>query len=315
MQFIVLVKNNLKKFKIKYNKTFIKGEYSYIHALLCLFWCVIRFGASPDDFYRYELYKKSNFERNKFITYKRSQKIIKKFNSIESSMVFSDKSLFNSFFSEYINRDWLDLRKANINEVNCFLLKHDKVILKPLNGGQGDGIFVVTKEDYNTINFNSYKDYLMEEVLVQNELMAILNPTSVNTIRVLTFKGHIIECALRIGGSEAVVDNLHSNGVCAHLDKNSGIIDGLCINNDMEQFLFHPISNIVLVGFQVPNWKKIIRTVQEAASKISDVSYIGWDVAVLQDGVAIIEGNHDPGHDVVQMIAQNGIYQEIRALM
>ena len=45
---------------------------------------------------------------------------------------------------------------------------------------------------------------------------------------------------------------------------------------------------------------------------IPEVQYAGWDVAILEDGVAIIEGNRDPGHDVVQMIAQTGLYNKIR---
>lgn len=42
--------------------------------------------------------------------------------------------------------------------------------------------------------------------------MISLNPTSVNTVRVLTFHGKVIAAALRIGGTGTIIDNLHSNG-------------------------------------------------------------------------------------------------------
>ena len=145
--------------------------------------------------------------------------------------------------------------------------------------------------------------------------MASLNPSSVNTIRVLTFKGEVIACALRIGGDDAVVDNLHSNGVCAHLDRNEGVIDALCIDNKLNKYLKHPRTGKLLVGFQVPNWEILIARVKEAATVVPEVEYIGWDVAVLDDDVAIIEGNHDPGHDVVQMIAQTGLWEKIKGYM
>ena len=62
-----------------------------------------------------------------------------------------------------------------------------------------------------------------------------------------------------------------------------------------------------LIGFEIPLWDAIKQEVTKAAQLISEVAYIGWDVAILEDSVALIEGNHDPGHDVVQMIAQTGV--------
>ena len=44
---------------------------------------MFRFGCSPDDYFRYEFYRKSNFEKNKFITYRTSKRIIKKYNDPE----------------------------------------------------------------------------------------------------------------------------------------------------------------------------------------------------------------------------------------
>lgn len=53
------------------------------------------------------------------------------------------------------------------------------------------------------------------------------------------------------------------------------------------------------------------KKVKEAALVVPEVQYIGWEVAILKNSVALIEGNHDSGHDVVQMIAQTGLYQDI----
>ena len=139
-----------------------------------------------------------------------------------------------------------------------------------------------------------------------------LNPSSVNTVRVLTFKGEIIACALRIGNNNSIVDNLNSGGLCAHLDKNTGIIDSPCINKKLEKFSFHPDTHVQLVGVQVPNWDKVLETVKSAAKIIPQVQYVGWDIAVTETGTALIEGNHDPGHSTVQMVSQTGLYNYIR---
>ena len=275
-------------------------------------YCALRFGCSPDDFFRYEFYKKSDFERDKFITYKRSQNIIRKYNDKEKNFIFDDKSEFNKWFKDYIKRDWIDLRTANRKDFESFLRKHGKAILKPVKGGQGRDIFILHTGDLETFEFEKYRDYIAEELLIQDKKMKKLNPSSVNTVRVLTFKGKIIACALRIGGDNSVVDNLHSNGVCAHLDLKKGVIDALCIDNKMQKYLYHPKTGIKLVGFCVPHWKEIRHIVLQASSLVPEVQYVGWDVAVLENGAAIIEGNRDPGHDVVQMIVQSGIYNKIR---
>jgi glutathione synthase/RimK-type ligase-like ATP-grasp enzyme len=184
--------------------------------------------------------------------------------------------------------------------------------MKPLNGGQGQGIFKLTEQEMETMQYSEYRNYICEELICQNHIMDELHKKSVNTVRVLTFRGEIVACALRIGGGDSVVDNLHSNGVCAHLDIDTGIVDAPCIDNHLRKYLYHPDSHKLLIGFEVPNWNICCECVREAAKVVPQVQYVGWDVAILENDVAIIEGNHDPGHDVVQMIAQTGLYDRIR---
>ena len=195
-----------------------------------------------------------------------------------------------------------------------FVHRHREVLMKPLDGGQGKGIFKLTESELATFDYDNNRHFLCEQIIQQHSKMTSLNSSSVNSVRVLTFKGQVVACALRIGGDGAIVDNLHSNGVCAHLDLKTGIIDNLCINNRLEKFLYHPGSNMQLVGFQVPNWDKVIQTAKAAAMVVPQVQYVGWDIAVTELGTALIEGNHDPGHDVVQMIAQTGLYRVIKKL-
>lgn len=276
-------------------------------------WSFIRYGSSPDDYFRYEFYRKSGFERDRFITYRRSQKIIREYNNPQFTGIFSDKREFNRRFSDYTHRDWLDLSNCSADDLQLFFEKHHSILIKPAYGGQGKGIFKL--DNLNGFCLEDYRDCIAEEILMQHPQMSQLNPSSVNTVRVLTFKGEVVACALRIGGDNAIVDNLHSSGICAHLDIDSGMIDASCIDNRLYQYLFHPKTGKQLVGFRVPNWDRLIRTVKEAAKEIPEVAYVGWDVAVLETETALIEGNHDPGHDVVQMIAQTGLWKEIQKRM
>ena len=304
---------NIRRFQINTRKH-LPGRFLY--AWISFAFCFIIFGCSFDDFFRYKFYEKSNYERNKFVTYRRSRRIIKQYNDVKEIGILQDKVRFNGYFHEYIGREWLDLRTATAEEFEEFVKTHESVLMKPLRGGQGKGIYKLTAKELidGKAVLEQDREFVAEEILVQHKDMKKLNHTSVNTVRVLTFKNQVVACALRTGGDGAIVDNLHSNGVCAHVDIQTGIVDYPCIDNAYNVYLYHPTSGEKMVGFQIPNWSSVKETVRKAASMIPGIAYIGWDVAILEDGVALIEGNHDPGHDVVQMIAQTGIYEDINGL-
>lgn len=272
-------------------------------------WSFIRFGCAPDDYYQYEFYKKSNYERNKFLTWRRCQKIIDS-NDKNQKKLLDDKALFNKEFGRFVKRDWIDLRESCEEDFMSFLQKHKKVIIKPVDGGQGKGVYLLSCNDIGSkdFSFDSLKNAIAEEVIEQHTELARFNPSSVNTVRVYTFKGRIISTALRTGGGNGIVDNLHSGGVCAHIDEETGIIDCLCRNYNMDEFLIHPVSGVKMIGFQVPNWKMVLEIAIEASSLIPSVPYIGWDVAVRQNDVELIEGNCDADHNLMQMIDQRGRY-------
>ncbi|MBR1983747.1 MAG: hypothetical protein IKA12_03570 [Clostridia bacterium] len=302
-----ILKQQIKRFN-KNIKTFYRGR--YIRAYFQQIYCALRFGTSFDDFFRYEFYKKSNYERAKYLTYKKSKKIIKN-NCKQELMVFSDKQKFNEKFKAYIKREYLVLENATGQELEDFCKKHGSIIMKPIVGSKGNGIFKLNAEEIGKYNIENYRDYIAEELLVQHKSLSKLNPDSVNTIRALTYKGEIVACALRIGGGGSLVDNFSSGGVCGAIDIDSGIVISPCIDVALTKYIFHPQTKAKMLGFEVPNWERVKQTVIEASREILSVEYVGWDLAVLENGVAIIEGNGDPGHRIMQMSNQQGIYNKI----
>lgn len=279
-------------------------------------------GASADDYFRYRLWEKSGFEKSKFITYARSKSIIKKYNSKEKVKIFKEKKLFNDFFNDYICRDWVCTDTCTKVDFAIFAKKYNKVICKPLEGGQGKGIFLYEYKDDSDAYavFKKTHSYIIEELIIQHPLLASINPTSVNTIRVVTFtyKGiaHIISCALRTGVKGAVVDNLHSNSSqCWAIDIESGIVSTPSCGYDYQHKLIHMGSGVQVLGMKMPNWENVKALVVAAAERIPEVGYVGWDVAISEDKICLIEGNHDPGHDLMQMMDQVGKYKRIQQII
>lgn len=71
----------------------------------------------------------------------------------------------------------------------------------------------------------------------------------------------------------------------------------------------HPDSGEQIIGFKVPSWDKIVDLVISAAKVIPEVRYVGWDVAVDDDGnVQLIEGNYGADPDVTQMPCRIGAW-------
>ena len=307
------VKNQVQRFDSRTRK-FITGRFRQIMSFPDELICYLLYGCSPDDYFRYEFYRKSGYERNTFITYKRSKKLISRNNASDDAVIFENKALFNERFSEFLKRSWIDMEGLSPDEFRIFAERHGEVLLKPRLGGQGKGIVKISVSDLDHINYSDFRDYIAEEILVQHPLLAELNSSSLNTVRVMTYMKEIVGCALRIGEEGAFVDNMHSRGISAHLDTEKGIVDAPCIDREMNRYLFHPHSGKNLLGFQIPHWDKVKETALTASSLVPSIQYVGWDVAILPDDVAIIEGNHDPGHAVMQMVAQTGLYGKIREI-
>ena len=67
------------------------------------------------------------------------------------------------------------------------------------------------------------------------------------------------------------------------------------IDNKDNIFEIHPISKTNIVGYDIPNYDKAIKLVKECVKVIKEVKYVGWDVAILEEDVCLIEGNCYPG--------------------
>ncbi|MBB5144966.1 hypothetical protein HNQ35_000155 [Cerasibacillus quisquiliarum] len=162
-----------------------------------------------------------------------------------------------------------------------------------------------------------YKDLqrdnpIIEELIVQHNELSEFNPTSVNTLRVVTLlcndgKARVMTANLRVGNGEKYADNFHHNGIAALLDVNSGIVVTSGIDMNFNRYYVHPVTGKQIIGFKIPYWEKVIQTCKEAAHVTPSVGYVGWDVAIGKDGqIMIIEGNAAADPDISQMPDQIG---------
>lgn len=320
---------NLKKAHIEFNEkstsvaNLLGGGKLRIY--LSMLYCLVRYGARPIDYERFEFYDKSSRRRGQYLTFMRYIALFKRLKKETASYanISADKIQEYKTFSKYIHRPWMtvDPHSCNMKELADFVAKHQRVIAKPSCGEQGHGVTILTPEtDLKSFIKSIDKTEYMVEGLVRNcRKLHDLNPTSLNTLRVVTLidkagEVHVLGAWLRVGVRGKVVDNWGAGGIGYNVDINTGIIDRLGRDKKNNLHLFHPGTDKCMVGFCIPEFEEVIRQVKEMAMVTPYARYVGWDIAITDNGIDLIEMNLPPGHDMMQSF-DTPVYDKIRQLI
>ena len=113
----------------------------------------------------------------------------------------------------FLNR-WRDLTPEtiitkNISEINSFRKKHEKIILKPLYGNGGNGIFFLDKKDKN---FNSLIEIFLDSHPEQFILQEYLPNIKFGDKRIILINGKPEGAINRIPSENDIRANLHVGG-------------------------------------------------------------------------------------------------------
>lgn len=317
---------HIKKFDLLM-KTFIAPNLSILKRIeiivdFCM--CVILYGAGINDYFQYNFYKRRHADRKNFIVGRKWKKIIKICNYKIKQEEFDNKCKFNKEYSEYLGRRWLDMDVCNYEEFRSFMDKHHQVLSKIKNGSGGNGINLINYEKeklpdlYKTLK---EEHTIVEELLTQYDELKKFNPESVNTLRIVTIVVNkqdirIMNAVIRMGNGKKCTDNFHHHGLAALVDEKTGIVITPAIDKSNQKYYHHPRTGYQIIGYQIPNWEEIIKTVKNAALIHPEIRYVGWDVALDKDGkVCIIEGNCASDPDITQMPDQTGKWKKYQRVL
>lgn len=280
-------------------------------------WCRIAYGAPVSQYVGFGMYRMNRHERNRFVTIGRSNKIEPLLNRAPAAEkeILGKKQLFNKAYSKYIHRDWVYAPDSTDEEIRSFLSRNEVAIAKPTDGARGKGVTKLDcvsalQEGHAFYDRARAQNLILEEFVRQHHDLNAINPSSLNTLRIATLRDregvvHVIGASLRAGGAGSVVDNLHAGGVQYPVDVETGIIiRGGMTYDGKSDIIFHPSTHMKMIGFQIPNWEQVIAGVQESAAIPPHLRYIGWDVAITEDGFEFIEANIGQGTNGMQ---QDGV--------
>lgn len=279
----------------------------------------ILYGSSILDYFIFQYFNLNRRGRKRFATERISIKYGKKLNYSEDRKYLVDKSLFNEKFSSFLQRGWLNLDRASHDDFKSFVHQYGEVIVKPVGTSQGKGIFLLKESEITdfTKTYQELKDLecILEERVVQVSEMREFNPSSVNTMRITSWYDaktgdvKIMGACLRMGVSEAIVDNACAGGCFADIDLETGVICTPAITTSFNEYRIHPTSHKKILGFQIPIWDEVLDTVKEAARLLPSVPVIAFDVVINSERkVLLIEGNTYPGLWLHQIPAAQTFY-------
>ena len=140
---------------------------------------------------------------------------------------------------------------------------------------------------------------LQEAARNHRELRALTNG-ALATIRIVTCRApsgsiDIMPPVLRMPWGTAVADNMAQGGLVAPVDQASGRIVGPAYRKDVKlgaaSIAEHPDTGVCFAGVQIPFWSEAVDLSIAAHAVFGSMFFIGWDVAILDDGPVILEGN------------------------
>ena len=275
------------------------------------------FGREVPTYWHQYLYSRNGVYSEKYIPASiYNSEIIYRLNKFQFSHPYVDKGFYDTLFPD-INRPKTIIKNINgyyYDDHNPLSLEEaiercsnlDEAIIKPtLEGTWGQGVKLIRTENGKIPSLNCsiqdlFKEYkrsfIIQERFEQHEELSKLNPTSLNTLRVMSYRrGNdvvILYAVIRIGRMNQVIDNETAGGIKADVDLTTGKIKGVAFGNAKEKLMPKTDVGTVLDGYQIPCFSKVLDLVKEMQMRMPYFNLIGWDMSVDANGnPAMIEWN------------------------
>ena len=249
-----------------------------------------------------------------------------------------DKYRLYKRLAPYYMRDVIEVTSMDDYEVfEDFAKKHPVFVVKPADYAYGVGVHKASMEDYgydykaalegilneiNTIHEKSpsrASKMVLEELIQQDESLAVLHPESVNGIRATAVRGkdgkiHIYHPWIKAGVGGTFVASAALDGFDAEVDSVTGEVITHGYQEDGSVYEVHPNSGITIKGFQIPKWDELVKLVDELMEEMHEYGYIGWDLVLTPKGWCVMEGNYS-GEFSFQFINSRGYRYEFEDLI
>lgn len=271
------------------------------------------FGREVPTYWHQYLYSRNGLYSEKYIPASiYNSSIIWSLNNFQFSIPYVDKGFYDTLFPD-VNRPQTIVKnvngfyyddKSSISKeeaiARCSNLK--EAIIKPSVlscWGVGVQLFHsdngIIPEKNMSVNdlFSYYKNsFIVQTKLEQHPDIARLNPTSVNTLRIMSYRKDdeviFLYAVIRIGRKGQVVDNETAGGIKADIDLQTGRIKGPAFGSPTEKNMPQTDTGVELDNYLIPSFPQVLDFVRDLHLRLPYFRLIGWDISVDPEGKPIM---------------------------
>ncbi len=229
------------------------------------------------------------------------------YNNWREAVYVDNKCLYPRMFTGVCQPDMLAIRCNGMWFVDDYvpisrealgsrLSSEPELVVKMAMGSEGGrGVFFVAGSELSSAEKRIRDDIVIQRPVVQHSLLSAINPSSVNTIRMISLLSDegvkVYSTILRIGVGKSRVDNASSGGITCGVSP-EGRLRKYAYKANGERYEQHPDTAVVFENYPIPGYQKCLAAVQKLHPQIPHFRLVSWDFSVDEAGEPIlIEAN------------------------
>lgn len=196
----------------------------------------------------------------------------------------------------YYDGDYNVVSKEKAEQILIdYLMNYEEAIKKPTRDtGGGYGVEILNRDTFNC--FLDESNFIVQERIINQDDIRALNPSSLNTMRVITYicddQYWCAPIAMRMGCGSSRLDNITSGGICIGVKEDGTLCDHAYTEFCTEKYAVHPYTGISFEGYKIRNVDKVIRAALECHKRTPHMRMASWDFTLNHEGKAtLIEVN------------------------
>ena len=215
-----------------------------------------------------------------------------------------------------------------------------EIFAKPIDGAHGTGTFLIRQKSHQLVfgqpeksgSVSDLYTYAQEQakrggsvLLLQpriqphSDLSNISSANALPTAQIVTAMAdgapQILYSCVRLPVGNSITDNFSksmSGNLIAAVDKDTGVLSDAWGSAQAEWPVIratsiHPDTGRKIRGAVFPCWSKVRDLALKAHSSLPKLQTVGWDIAVTEDEVLLVEANDDYCIEMIQVAYQRGL--------